>query len=162
EGLARVRPPLERQDRQQQTRLAARRRCDLNPIQLEPHRPEQPHAQHEVQLTRRASRQVEDQTPEKVSRISRARFTEATRPRAKLAGMESVASASRPGLTALRRVRGAATGAQARLADGVEFRILGPLEVADHGALLPLGGVKQRGLLAILLLNANEVVSADR
>jgi class 3 adenylate cyclase/DNA-binding SARP family transcriptional activator len=52
--------------------------------------------------------------------------------------------------------------AHARLADGVEFRILGPLEVADHGALLPLGGVKQRGLLAILLLNANEVVSADR
>ena len=34
--------------------------------------------------------------------------------------------------------------------------------MADGGQLVPLGGAKQRGLLAILLLSANEVVSADR
>lgn len=44
----------------------------------------------------------------------------------------------------------------------MEFRILGPVEVADDGRALPLGGVKQRALLALLLLNANEVVSTDR
>jgi DNA-binding SARP family transcriptional activator len=43
----------------------------------------------------------------------------------------------------------------------VEFRILGPLEVADDGRLLPLGGSSQRALLALLLLHANEVVSSD-
>src|SRR5207247_298007 len=44
----------------------------------------------------------------------------------------------------------------------MEFRILGPLEVADAGRLLALGGVSQRALLALLLLHANEVVSTDR
>jgi DNA-binding SARP family transcriptional activator len=44
----------------------------------------------------------------------------------------------------------------------MDFRILGPLEVADGDATVALGGVRQRTLLAILLLNANEVVSADR
>jgi YVTN family beta-propeller protein len=44
----------------------------------------------------------------------------------------------------------------------VEFRILGPLEVEDDGRVLPLGGAKQRALLALLLLHANEVVSRDR
>ena len=44
----------------------------------------------------------------------------------------------------------------------MEFRLLGPLEVVEHDRLLALGGVKQRSLLAILLLHANEVVSADR
>jgi len=44
----------------------------------------------------------------------------------------------------------------------MEFRILGPLEVADHGRALPLGGAKQRALLAILLINANKVVATDR
>jgi DNA-binding SARP family transcriptional activator len=43
-----------------------------------------------------------------------------------------------------------------------EFRILGPLEVlADDGEPLPLGGQKQRAVLAILLLRANRVVSTD-
>ena len=45
---------------------------------------------------------------------------------------------------------------------GMEFRILGPLEVADGERLRPLGGAKQRALLAILALNANRVVSVDR
>jgi DNA-binding SARP family transcriptional activator len=44
----------------------------------------------------------------------------------------------------------------------MEFRLLGPLEVVEHDCLLALGGVKQRSLLAVLLLHANEVVSADR
>jgi DNA-binding SARP family transcriptional activator len=44
----------------------------------------------------------------------------------------------------------------------VEFRVLGPLEVSDKGESLALGGQKQRALLAILLLHANEVVSSDR
>jgi DNA-binding SARP family transcriptional activator len=44
----------------------------------------------------------------------------------------------------------------------LEFRILGPLEVADGATLVPLGGPKQRATLAILLLNANRVVSVER
>ncbi len=44
----------------------------------------------------------------------------------------------------------------------MEFRILGPLEVLENGRQIELGGAKQRALLAILLLHANEVVSTDR
>src|SRR3954468_13668303 len=44
----------------------------------------------------------------------------------------------------------------------MEFRILGPLEVEEEGRILKLGGAKQRGLLALLLLHANEAVSRDR
>lgn len=44
----------------------------------------------------------------------------------------------------------------------MEFRILGPLEVSERGRALPLGGVKRRVLLAILLINANRVVSPVR
>jgi DNA-binding SARP family transcriptional activator len=44
----------------------------------------------------------------------------------------------------------------------LEFRVLGPLEVEDDGESLALPGQKQRGLLAILLVNANHVVSTDR
>jgi hypothetical protein len=44
----------------------------------------------------------------------------------------------------------------------MEFRILGPLEVWEHGRVVALGGPKQRALLATLLLHANHVVSADR
>ncbi len=44
----------------------------------------------------------------------------------------------------------------------MEFRLLGPLEVSDHGRALELGGQKRRALLALLLLHANEVVSSDR
>ena len=44
----------------------------------------------------------------------------------------------------------------------MEFRILGPLEVIEDGRELDLGGQKQRALLAVLLLHANEVVSSDR
>jgi hypothetical protein len=44
----------------------------------------------------------------------------------------------------------------------VEFRILGPLEVHHRGRTLRLGGLKQRALLATLLLHPNEAVSIDR
>ncbi len=43
----------------------------------------------------------------------------------------------------------------------MEFRILGPLEVLDEDRLVDVGGPKQRALLAILLLHANEIVSPD-
>jgi DNA-binding SARP family transcriptional activator/nucleotide-binding universal stress UspA family protein len=43
----------------------------------------------------------------------------------------------------------------------VDYRILGPLEVVEADHPLPLGGPKQRSLLALLLLRANEVVSTD-
>ena len=41
------------------------------------------------------------------------------------------------------------------------YRVLGPLEIEDHGESLPLGGAKQRALLAVLLMHANEVVPRD-
>jgi DNA-binding SARP family transcriptional activator/DNA-binding beta-propeller fold protein YncE len=44
----------------------------------------------------------------------------------------------------------------------MEFRILGPLEVVDEGQVVKLGGAKQRGLLAFLLLHPNQAVSRDR
>jgi DNA-binding SARP family transcriptional activator len=44
----------------------------------------------------------------------------------------------------------------------MEFRILGPLEAVDGDRTVPLGGPRQRALLALLLTHANRVVSADR
>jgi DNA-binding SARP family transcriptional activator len=44
----------------------------------------------------------------------------------------------------------------------MEFRILGPLEVLDEGRVLTLGGSKQRALLALLLVHANETLTPDR
>ena len=44
----------------------------------------------------------------------------------------------------------------------LEFSILGPLEVAEDGRVVRLGGPKQRAALAILLLHANRVVSVER
>src|SRR5262245_46217123 len=44
----------------------------------------------------------------------------------------------------------------------MEFRILGPLEVTSDGQALELGGARQRALLAVLLIHANEVVPQDR
>jgi DNA-binding SARP family transcriptional activator len=44
----------------------------------------------------------------------------------------------------------------------MEFRILGPLEVVEDGRAVPLGGSKQRSLLALLLLMPNRPVSVDR
>jgi DNA-binding SARP family transcriptional activator len=44
----------------------------------------------------------------------------------------------------------------------VEFRILGPLEVVEDGNPVALGTLKERLVLAVLLLHANEFVSRDR
>jgi YVTN family beta-propeller protein len=44
----------------------------------------------------------------------------------------------------------------------VDFAVLGAIAVQRDGEDLPLGGPKQRALLAILLLNANTAVSRDR
>jgi DNA-binding SARP family transcriptional activator len=44
----------------------------------------------------------------------------------------------------------------------VEFRILGPLEVWDGERQLQVPGARQRALLALLLLHANQVVPTDR
>lgn len=45
---------------------------------------------------------------------------------------------------------------------GLDFRILGPLEVWADGESLPIGGGKQRAALAVLILHADEPVSTDR
>ena len=44
----------------------------------------------------------------------------------------------------------------------MEFRILGPLDVTHEGRAVPVAGARQRELLALLLLEAGRVVSADR
>lgn len=44
----------------------------------------------------------------------------------------------------------------------MEFRILGPLEVRRDGVSVRIGGPRQRALLALLLCNANRVVSHER
>jgi DNA-binding SARP family transcriptional activator/ABC-type transport system substrate-binding protein len=44
----------------------------------------------------------------------------------------------------------------------IQFRILGPLEVGELDRAVPLGGAKQRAVLAVLLLHRREVVSTDR
>jgi DNA-binding SARP family transcriptional activator len=45
---------------------------------------------------------------------------------------------------------------------GLVFGILGPLEVRRGGSLVPVGGPRQRALLALLLCHANRVVSRDQ
>src|SRR5262245_53544673 len=45
---------------------------------------------------------------------------------------------------------------------GLTFQVLGPLEAFSDGVELELGPRKQRALLALLLLNANRVVSMER
>ena len=43
----------------------------------------------------------------------------------------------------------------------IDYRLLGPLEVAVNGHAVDVGGLKQRALLAILLLHANQPVDRD-
>ena len=43
----------------------------------------------------------------------------------------------------------------------MEFRLLGSIEAEHDGHMLVLHGVKQRALLAVLLLHANEFASCD-
>jgi DNA-binding SARP family transcriptional activator len=42
------------------------------------------------------------------------------------------------------------------------FGVLGPLEVLRSGRAVPLGGPRQRAVLAVLLLQAKRVVSVER
>ncbi len=44
----------------------------------------------------------------------------------------------------------------------MEYRVLGNLEVLAGGASLALGPPKQRAVLAVLLLNARQIVPAER
>ncbi|HET8653878.1 MAG TPA: BTAD domain-containing putative transcriptional regulator [Gaiellaceae bacterium] len=44
----------------------------------------------------------------------------------------------------------------------LEFRVLGALEIEENGRPIEVSGRRQRALLALLLLQANEVVSSDR
>src|SRR5262245_24787025 len=44
----------------------------------------------------------------------------------------------------------------------MQFRVLGPLEVESENGLLPLGGARQRAVLAALVLQPNEVVARAR
>jgi DNA-binding SARP family transcriptional activator len=55
-----------------------------------------------------------------------------------------------------------AAGAVAAGTGLAEFGILGPLEVWRCGRAVPVGGPRQRAVLALLLLEANRVVSLDR
>ena len=47
-------------------------------------------------------------------------------------------------------------------ATSIEFRLLGPLDAVTAGEPISLGGLRQRTLLVLLLLRANEAVSRDR
>src|SRR5689334_944007 len=42
------------------------------------------------------------------------------------------------------------------------LKILGPLELVANGKPVPLGGPRQRAVLAVLALNANRVTSVDQ
>ena len=44
---------------------------------------------------------------------------------------------------------------------GMEFRLLGPLEVIDAGGVITIDGGKPMGLLELLLLHAGEVVPSE-
>ncbi|TML23917.1 MAG: SARP family transcriptional regulator, partial [Actinobacteria bacterium] len=44
----------------------------------------------------------------------------------------------------------------------MELKILGPLELVVDGRSIPLGGTRQRALLAYLALHPNDVVSPAR
>ena len=62
----------------------------------------------------------------------------------------------------LTSARADSLGADTSRDGGMEFRLLGPLEVVDQGRSLPLGGPKQRSLLGVLLLHAGDIVSSER
>src|SRR5580692_10835685 len=43
----------------------------------------------------------------------------------------------------------------------IEYRLLGPIEVDANGQAIEIGGLKQRALLAMLVLRANRPVPRD-
>jgi len=44
----------------------------------------------------------------------------------------------------------------------MDLRVLGPIEVVDDDVTVPIGGPRQRLVLALLVLNVGETVSTDR
>ena len=44
----------------------------------------------------------------------------------------------------------------------VEYRVLGPLELSDEDGVISLDAPKQRTLIGVLLLHANQVVASER
>jgi DNA-binding SARP family transcriptional activator len=44
----------------------------------------------------------------------------------------------------------------------LQFKILGPLEVVSQDRVVPLGGIKQRAMLGMLLLRANRIVPSSK
>lgn len=44
----------------------------------------------------------------------------------------------------------------------MQFHVLGPLEVTHDGRTVAVGGARTRAVLAMLLIDANRVVAADR
>src|SRR5262252_6800352 len=90
------------------------------------------------------------------------------RPHRQAAASQQAHSASqRPGLAAstgrdlpLQSGRWVAS-ARRRTAVVIDYRLLGAVEAAANGRVLDLGGQRQRALLAILLLSANEPVTRD-
>ena len=69
---------------------------------------------------------------------------------------------SQSALNALMRGRADREKVRPKATHPMDFRILGPMEASVNGEPIALGGPKQRALLAILLLNADRVVSSDR
>ena len=53
-------------------------------------------------------------------------------------------------------------GGEREAVDGLELRLLGAFEVVAGGWSLPLGGARQRAVLARLALSANELVPTDQ
>jgi len=53
-------------------------------------------------------------------------------------------------------------GTTVRGSEPLEYRLLGPVAALRGDESLDLGGYRQRALFALLLINANEVVSTDR
>jgi len=78
-------------------------------------------------------------------------------------GRASATTRKRGGKGGLPRACACSTfGLLARMPPGMDFRILGPLEILEDGRAVTLGGRKQRALLALLLLHVNETLSTDR
>ncbi len=68
--------------------------------------------------------------------------------------------------TSLRPGEQAQLGRRARILpgilQGVDVRILGPVEARVDGEVLPLGGLRERALLALLALSPGQPISTDR
>src|SRR5690348_14322700 len=64
-------------------------------------------------------------------------------------------------MTALSRTLVAVASAPTPASERPTYRLLGPLEVVVDGRPVPLGGPKQRALLAMLLLHRGRAVSTD-